>query len=275
MLRLVKTIHAIFVTHPRKEAWQLLWVYFRLLVRNRLAKNSLNEKMLDYKVSFPHRSIFFGLFNELFLNELYGTKKSNEELVIIDCGANIGMSMLYFKWRFPNASVVCIEPNPESIEYLKKNIEQNNLSNVSILPFALGSEEGKLPFYVDTNVKASSGASLTKQIVLKSKQISEINVDIKRLSQCITGPIDLLKVDVEGSEGAVFEDLEKEQKLSHIKQIYLEYHFDGVHMKYPLSKLLSLFDRNGFRYVINSPLTFPLQKHTSTMCLYIIYAWKV
>ena len=40
---------------------------------------------------------------------------------ILDCGANIGITALYFAWRYPNARIFCIEPDNHNFELLKRN----------------------------------------------------------------------------------------------------------------------------------------------------------
>jgi FkbM family methyltransferase len=42
--------------------------------------------------------------------------------VIIDCGGNIGLSVLYFKYLFPNSVITVFEPSPPVFEILKENI---------------------------------------------------------------------------------------------------------------------------------------------------------
>ena len=41
--------------------------------------------------------------------------------VILDCGANVGITALYFAWRYPNARIFCIEPDDRNFELLKRN----------------------------------------------------------------------------------------------------------------------------------------------------------
>lgn len=50
------------------------------------------------------------------------TLDPNEVRVILDCGANIGITALYFAERYRNARIFCIEADPENFEVLKQNV---------------------------------------------------------------------------------------------------------------------------------------------------------
>lgn len=66
---------------------------------------------------------------------------------MIDCGANIGVSLLYIKIRAPRARVSCFEPNPAARAVIEKNITANNLEkDVQIFPYALGKKKVRQNF---------------------------------------------------------------------------------------------------------------------------------
>jgi FkbM family methyltransferase len=67
---------------------------------------------------------------------------------IIDAGAQIGMSTLYFKKQYPGAEIVAIEPNTINFKLLEENIWENQLDNVTTIQAALtgyGSETSFIP----------------------------------------------------------------------------------------------------------------------------------
>src|SRR3989338_5676949 len=68
--------------------------------------------------------------------------------VVADIGANIGIMMLPFARHAKE--VHCFEPIERNLELLRKNIEDNNITNVVIHPVGLGSKEGKADFYIET-----------------------------------------------------------------------------------------------------------------------------
>ena len=46
--------------------------------------------------------------------------------VIIDGGANVGYAALHFAERFPQATIIAVEPNPETFEILKANCARHS-----------------------------------------------------------------------------------------------------------------------------------------------------
>lgn len=66
------------------------------------------------------------VFYQVFLALSYKIKINKDPKVIIDCGANIGLSVVYFKNRFPNSKIVAIEPEISNFEMLKTNTSGYN-----------------------------------------------------------------------------------------------------------------------------------------------------
>lgn len=64
--------------------------------------------------------------------------------------------------------------------------------------------------------------------------------------------VDFLKMDVEGAEMEIMEDLRREDKLKHIRQMAIEYHRHIVSNSDELSKMLRLLEDSGFRYQLES-----------------------
>ncbi|RZL32363.1 MAG: FkbM family methyltransferase, partial [Pedobacter sp.] len=79
----------------------------------------------------------FKVFQSVILNHEYksATKcvNDNPEFFIVDAGANIGTTLLYFKAFYPNATIIAIEPDKNNFRQLKLNIEQNKLENIKVL----------------------------------------------------------------------------------------------------------------------------------------------
>lgn len=262
-MRFFKTVHSIFFSYEYSDALRLCGVYARLLIRNRLphACTYSHERLLEYTIEFPDRRAFFGQLTEIFFKRVYPISKSIEPLSIIDCGSNIGITILYFKWLCPRAKIFCFEPNPEAIPFLERNIALNQLSAINVFPYALGKEDGTTFLRVNSLVRGSTSATTMHSGELAEEQGSSVSVSVRRLSDFIIEPVDILKIDVEGAEGEILEDLEERKKFPFIREMYIEYHFDGVSRCYPKEKLLSLLQQNGFQYsfLFSSP---PLTAHS-------------
>ena len=77
-------------------------------------------------------------------------------------------------------------------------------------------------------------------------------VQVVRLSKYIDRPVDLLKIDVEGAEGMVLEDLAAAKKLVMVKQMIIEYHHHLRKDVDALSKFLRILEDHGFGYQIET-----------------------
>ncbi len=72
---------------------------------------------------------------------------AGERPLIIDCGANIGVSVLEWKTRLPQCQVICFEPDPFAFEILKKNMDFNDVPGVECINAAVWDSDDSVPFY--------------------------------------------------------------------------------------------------------------------------------
>ncbi|MEK7074921.1 MAG: FkbM family methyltransferase [Patescibacteria group bacterium] len=268
----LKTIYEIFSAYNFPESLALLGEYIRIVIRNRLPYIARNkERIFSYTFQFPNRPQFFGVLSEIFFRRLYALPARNIS-TIIDAGANIGISAVYFKWQYPHARITCFEPNPEAFAFLEKNITQNNLHDIRALPYALGNKHGDTMLFTDHSVKASTSATTMQSPESSQKKSLALSVPLRRLSDFIDAPVDLLKIDIEGAEGDVLHDLEETKKISLVRTIILEYHLYEGREEYPMGKFLSILDRNGFRYICIPLFSNIEKKSPKGLRTYMIHA---
>ena len=160
--------------------------------------------------------------------------------MIFDCGANIGIATLYFKWLYPNSEIHVFEADPETFKILKKNIEINKLTNVYAYNVALYDKKGKVKFYIDKKNPGWLTMSTDKNR-LPGKDAIEVSAD--KLSNYIKGNIDFLKMDVEGAEIHIIKELVKSKKLDNVLEIVLEYHHNIKEID-RFTNFLKQFDKN-------------------------------
>lgn len=228
-----------------------------------------------YTFYFPSLQYFEGLFTEIFLKGTYYIMPTREPIRVIDCGSNIGVSLLYTKTRAPYAQVLCFEPNPAARAVLEKNIKANNWEKeVQVLPYALGKEKGVTTFFIDDTVATSSGGSVARYIKNKNHVLDSYTVEVDTLSHYIDGPIDFLKVDIEGSEFDVLEELSRQKKFQQIATIQLEYHYIPKFFTRPLSEMLFLLESQGFRTFVQSNVLAPQVVNQNDLHTYMIFAWR-
>ncbi len=258
MKRLTQNTHNIFKYYPLNVASKVFYTWLRILVKNRFrgTVSSGYENIVGFTFEYGNRGSFYGMFKEIFLEQNYLIAPTNEKLRIIDCGSNIGMSVAYFKFLAPNSVVTSFEPNPHTFEVLKRNLERNTFS-VELYNAGVAGEAGEMTIYTDSEDVSSQSASATKHLTNKERPLEALQVKMLTLSSFINEQIDVVKLDIEGAEGEVLDELAANGKLSLIKKLFIEYHFDGENTMYPLGRMLTRLDEAGFKYVIETGITFP------------------
>ncbi len=122
---------------------------------------------------------------------------SGKKPLIIDCGANIGVSVIYWKLMFSQAAVIAIEPERENIEILKQNTKN---FDVIVLESAVASSSG-VSYLFDP------GAGEWGYRVAKEEKGAEVTThsinDILSTIDFSFEPF-IIKIDIEGGEGDLF-----------------------------------------------------------------------
>lgn len=204
-------------------------------------------QLAGYKVNYLRRDLLLHLYGEIFVNTCYAYEPSSPAPIILDCGSNIGMAMLYFKRMFPGSHLTCFEPDPETFGVLRKNMEQNGLIGVELHCCALTGVEGTTTFF-HSNEEVGSLLMSTHPERLSG---SQIEVQSRALSPYIQDDVDLLKLDIEGSEHPVLMEVAEAGKLRQIRQMHIEYHHHIRAGDDRLSATLALLESEGFGYQID------------------------
>ncbi len=255
----------------------LIFVFMHLFNKLNPPSNGRLARILvgPYVFYFPSIDYFVVLFTEIFFKETYYLTIIDDEINIIDCGANIGMSLLYIKIRAPRSKVLCFEPNPDARVVLEKNIIANNWTReVKVLPYALGLKKGVVDFFIDKKESTGSGGSLMNKAKNTSSVLKSYKVEINTLSQYIDGQIALLKIDIEGAEFDVLEELITTKKIDSVNEIQLEYHYIPEAQQRPVSEILKLLESNGFKTYIKSNSAPHTIVGKDIWHTYMVFAWR-
>ena len=215
--------------------------YDSFFKRSRMQKKelvSLNIPEIKHPIYLRTNTSDVEVFYQIFYYKGYNVDFKFEPKVIFDLGANIGLASVYYKNKYPNATIIAVEPETSNFEMLKKNTEKydnihclqsgiwNKTTNLKITNsgqhWAFVTEE--VDFEDDTTVKAISIDELMKKY----------NVDY----------IDILKVDIESSEKELFE-ANYEKWLPKVRVLLVELH---DHMKEGCT-------RSFFKAVVNHKFT--------------------
>jgi len=117
---------------------------------------------------------------------------------IIDCGAHVGFSVLHFKDKYPDSMVYGIEPSKEQSELLAFNTA--DIEGVRISREAVSDKTGEAPLFLSNVVSVCN--SLHEDMVGKVSKVEKVPLVTLKGFMAARGiqKVDLLKLDVEGSE---------------------------------------------------------------------------
>lgn len=234
-------------------------------------------QITDYKegvlMAFNDLKIYVESYEELFiLDEVFVQNDynflTNEKVVVIDIGANIGTSCLFFSKLDNVEKIYAYEPVLDTFEQAKLNLELNkDISKVVHLNnFGLGKNDRDEVFLFDRNVKGNTGVRGDMSTSFKSENVVEIKVAIKNASEQIIKVIaanteykTIVKIDCEGGEYEIFENLSESGVIAQIDYLMMEWHDKGAEV------LEEALKNNGFicfsqRLAINSGMIYAVKK---------------
>jgi FkbM family methyltransferase len=245
-----------------RETWLKVFFLNRYDSKNRTANIvGFDMRFLDYEaLSY--------LYNEIFIDNEYHFTAENENPYIIDCGSNIGMSIFYFKMLYPKSRILAFEPGEEAFFCLEENVRNNLLNSIKVHKAALSNKEGIIDFYFDQENLGSLCMSTKQERMPKQRR----SVEALLLSKHIDEEVDFLKIDIEGAELEVVEELSNARKLSYVKQMAIEYHHHIVSEADTFSRMLSVLEDAGFGYQIESNLGRPFKRDQFQDIL--VYAYR-
>lgn len=221
--------------------------YHELLEERRLKalprRTPTSTTFLGNTIKMVDAKSFLFIKKEVFEEEIYKFRTQNPSPLILDCGANIGLSILYFKQLYPEAHIVGFEPDVQVFRILEDNIRTYGLENIKLVRKGLWNEEKVLEFFAEGSDAGHLSAS-------QKHDGNVIKVETTRLRNYLDRHVDFLKIDIEGAETEVL--LDSKDKLHNVDKLFVEYHsFSGMEQK--LSVLLEVLKETGFRYQIDSP----------------------
>jgi len=198
-----------------------------------------NGQPVYYRASTSDMALIYEILlkseykSEYYLPEYFNPK------VILDIGANIGITSVYLTNRFPNAKIFSFEPLLENYDILKKNTE--NYKNIKVFNFGLGKKNETLDIFLSDDSENFGGGSFFPE----AGGVSDIKVrcEIRNIQDALIElnikEIDLIKIDTEGAEFDILTSLNKKY-LGGIKWIIGELH------GYKDFELLSYLQSFGF-----------------------------
>jgi len=179
-----------------------------LALRTKLTHHEHSEQApisgVQHNVNIRLNSSDLSTFAKIFLNREYDIPLAKEPTVIIDAGANVGYASAFFALQFPRAKIIAIEPETANFNLLKQNT--STFRNVYPVNAALWPKSGLVnlldPGAGSWGFEAADLADGRTDIpnlgTVRAVTVEEI------ISEFNLNSIDILKVDIEGGEKALF-----------------------------------------------------------------------
>jgi FkbM family methyltransferase len=182
----------------------------------------------------------FFIFDEIFIQNDYEPPeivRHRDVRTIIDVGANVGMFVLRAKQIWPDAQILAFEPDPANFRQLERHVELNRLDKVVSLQEGLSNTCGSCDLYLSPrNIGGHSMYRRTaRSIRVRTRTLDEA-LRLLEGQRC-----DLLKIDCEGCERAIFAALTADSA-ERIRSIIVEPERD----LYDIGALHEILGRFGF-----------------------------
>lgn len=241
--------------HRRLQKARILLAYWRLTLKLVLVAPFVRlrrERFLGFRVqTFDYETLHF-LFREIFVRNEYWFRASSDRPLIFDCGANIGLATIFFKWLYPRSVIHSFEPDRPTFEVLQHNVESNRLSDVHLHNAALSGDAGATEFYVSASRDGSLLMSMDPHRASGGDAKKTIVEGVKLSAFMNGGDVDLLKLDVEGAERLVIRDLVETGAIRRVKELVMEYHHHVDRGRAGLGDFLRLLEDAGLEYQLSA-----------------------
>jgi FkbM family methyltransferase len=231
------------ITHLFESPYRKVGIGF---VREKILKHTRNNKIkpisvCGFRILYKDDLSFIHSLEEIFFSDIYKSNyDKNKRVKIIDCGTNIGMSILYFKLNNPLAEIEAFEPDKKNYELLNSNLRNWNFNNINISDSAIWINDDEIEFMNTGDLGGKINDSKTK-----GENISLIKCT--RLKRILEEPVDILKMDIEGAEYEVIKDCQ--ENLKNVSNLFLEYHgkFSDNHK---LIEIFQIIESAGFKFYV-------------------------
>jgi FkbM family methyltransferase len=182
-------------------------------------------------------------FTEICLNDCYHLRDLKKRIknvnTILDIGANQGLFILAARQIFPKASIAGYEPNPE----LKELLSFNGHSLDAVVYFEAVTRQPGL-----VTLEFGHSDLHTKTLISDTGEI--IATPLSKAIERAGGSIDILKMDCEGAEWLLLEDVDSWKK---VKSVTMEYHL-WAKQGSTFDEVVNTLNKLGFEVLIKNPI---------------------
>ena len=212
-------------------------VYFKLTKKDYV----IFETRSGLKIKIRVNSTDLMAFTHVWMIQEYSDDNFsiNNDDVIIDVGAHIGLFALFASQFCKNGKIFCYEPIKENYKILIENIEMNQIQNIFPNNLAVTKETSRAKIFLNDDQSGHSMFIQNKNFVeVDSKSLSDIFID-NGIKEC-----DFLKLDCEGAEYEIIESLPSDL-FTKINKTAIEYHMVDTKPEL-LEQLINKFKQFSF-----------------------------
>lgn len=173
------------------------WAYFKLRLGQKGKLVGVKPPGGQHPAFVRRRTVDVGVWDEVFISEEYAAPTAASPEYIIDAGANIGLTSVFYAIAFPQATIIAIEPAEENWELLQRNTRA--------YPQIKPTLAALWPTTTRVNIANPTDASVSFFCSESTGAGTVQTVTVPELMLRHEMPhVDILKVDVEGAEKAIF-----------------------------------------------------------------------
>jgi FkbM family methyltransferase len=178
------------------------------ITSRKYAVKFLDSNLGQLEIELRRKSSDYKVFDQIIVNKCYQpvieifTRYYTAANTILDIGGNIGMASIFFYKCFPTAKLISLEPDVENFKLLKSNSIKNKV-NARLIQKALWIEKTTLSLNNSFRDGQSWSLNVSTDINANSILVNSITLD-DVLSILDNNVIDILKIDIEGAEFALF-----------------------------------------------------------------------
>jgi FkbM family methyltransferase len=228
-----------------REPYKTLWKLDRL--RRKPPQAGGVVRLGPWRIAYVDPRALASMWTLQALGKYNDFHTANPRPTILDCGANIGVSVLRYKTLYPACRIIAFEPDPRLYDLLQRNVAMNALQDVETIQAAVWTEPGQRTFLSFRHNDSQSGCIQVDDPGDGDSGANPVEVDTVWLGDYLQSPVDFLKLDIEGAELVVLESCR--HLLANVNQMMVEAHY-RVQQPGFLIDLMRILEDAGFRIAI-------------------------
>ncbi len=221
-----------------EERW-LEKIYAALFIQQNETENIDNRDLIKVKIRKDSPAFVYlrpyssdrDVYLQVLVNEdyksvvqIYDQLFKDPPREIVDCGCNIGLTSVYFKLQYPNAGFTAIEPFQDNVGLISLNFAGNSINTDRIIEGGVWNSNEKLK----VGRQFRDGKEWSGNVEMQQTGSTDPGIQAYSILDIINrheNGVDILKIDIEGAEKVLFEDIGYARKfLEKVKCVAIEIH---------------------------------------------------